>query len=45
MAEDARYTLDTALAGARFVHVPGVSARYRVTRAPSLSRTRMDLRD
>ena len=38
VAEDARYTIDAALAGARFVHVPGVSALYRVTRSPSLSR-------
>jgi glycosyltransferase involved in cell wall biosynthesis len=38
VAEDARYTMDAALAGARFVHVPGVSALYRVTRAASLSR-------
>jgi glycosyltransferase involved in cell wall biosynthesis len=36
--EDARYTLDAALAGARFVHVPGVSVLYRIAHAPSHSR-------
>jgi hypothetical protein len=29
IGEDARYLLDAAAAGARFVHVPGVSALYR----------------
>lgn len=36
--EDARFLLDAALAGARFVHVAGVGARYRVFHGPSHSR-------
>ena len=36
--QDARYLLDAALAGARFVHVPGVSALYREDVEASLSR-------
>ena len=36
--QDARYALDAALAGARFVHVPGVGLRYRVHDTTSLSR-------
>jgi glycosyltransferase involved in cell wall biosynthesis len=36
--QDARYLLDAALAGARFVHVPGVSALYRDDLNDSLSR-------
>lgn len=36
--EDARFLLDAALAGARFVHVPGSSALYRVGLEPSHSR-------
>jgi glycosyltransferase involved in cell wall biosynthesis len=36
--QDARYLLDAALAGARFVHVPGVSAHYREDVVDSLSR-------
>jgi glycosyltransferase involved in cell wall biosynthesis len=36
--QDARYLLDAALAGARFVHVPGVSALYRDDLSTSLSR-------
>lgn len=36
--QDARYLLDAALAGARFVHVPGVSALYREDTSDSLSR-------
>lgn len=35
--QDARYLFDAAACGARFVHVPGVGALYRVT-AGSLSR-------
>jgi len=35
--QDARFLLDAALAGARFVHVPGVGLKYRVHPA-SLSR-------
>jgi hypothetical protein len=35
--QDARFTLDAALAGARFVHVPGVGALYRTGRSDSLS--------
>jgi hypothetical protein len=36
--QDARYLLDAALAGGRFVHVPGVSALYRDDTPDSLSR-------
>jgi GT2 family glycosyltransferase len=36
--EDARFLLDAALAGASFVHVPGVGAFYRIFHAPSHSR-------
>jgi glycosyltransferase involved in cell wall biosynthesis len=36
--EDARFALDAALAGGRFVHVPGIGAYYRVFHAPSHSR-------
>lgn len=36
--QDARFLLDAALHGARFVHVAGVSALYRVHRGPSVSR-------
>lgn len=36
--QDARFALDAALVGGRFVHVPGVSALYRETRGASLSR-------
>jgi glycosyltransferase involved in cell wall biosynthesis len=36
--QDARYLLDAALAGGRFVHVPGVSALYRDDASNSLSR-------
>ena len=36
--EDARYMIDAALAGGRFVHVRDVAALYRVPRAPSHSR-------
>ena len=36
--QDARYLLDAALAGGRFVHVPGVSALYRDDVGTSLSR-------
>jgi glycosyltransferase involved in cell wall biosynthesis len=36
--EDARFMLDAALAGARFVHVPGVGAHYRIFHGPSHSR-------
>ena len=36
--EDARYMLDAALQGARFVHVPGVGAHYRIFQGPSHSR-------
>jgi glycosyltransferase involved in cell wall biosynthesis len=36
--QDARYLLDAALAGAKFVRVPGVSAHYRDDLAESLSR-------
>jgi glycosyltransferase involved in cell wall biosynthesis len=36
--QDARYLLDAALCGARFVYVAGLGARYRVTGAASLSR-------
>ncbi len=35
--QDARFALDAALAGGRFVHVPGVGADYRVLRGTSLS--------
>lgn len=36
--QDARFLLDAALHGARFVHVEGVGAEYRVHRRNSLSR-------
>ena len=36
--QDARFQLDAALAGARFVHVPGIGLKYRVHGAGSLSR-------
>jgi glycosyltransferase involved in cell wall biosynthesis len=36
--QDARYLQDAALAGGRFARVPGVSARYRMPLAGSLSR-------
>lgn len=36
--EDARYLQDAARQGARFVHVPGVMAHYRVFDGPSHSR-------
>jgi glycosyltransferase involved in cell wall biosynthesis len=36
--QDARFLLDAALHGARFVHVSGVGAYYRVHRGPSVSR-------
>ncbi|HTL69712.1 MAG TPA: glycosyltransferase [Candidatus Eisenbacteria bacterium] len=36
--QDARFLLDAALSGARFVHVPGIGARYRVFHGSSLSR-------
>jgi glycosyltransferase involved in cell wall biosynthesis len=36
--QDARFLQDAAIAGGRFVHVPGVGARYRVHRGASLSR-------
>jgi glycosyltransferase involved in cell wall biosynthesis len=36
--QDARFLQDAALAGGRFVHVPGVGARYRVHCGASLSR-------
>lgn len=36
--QDARFQLDAALHGARFVHVPSVGLRYRVTGSTSLSR-------
>ena len=36
--QDARFQLDAALAGARFVRVPGVGLRYRVHGPESLSR-------
>jgi glycosyltransferase involved in cell wall biosynthesis len=36
--QDARYVIDAAIAGARFVHVPGLGLRYRVGLTPSLSR-------
>ncbi|MEO8202480.1 MAG: glycosyltransferase family A protein [Betaproteobacteria bacterium] len=36
--QDARFLQDAAIAGAAFVHVPGLGARYRVTRERSLSR-------
>ncbi len=36
--QDARFLLDAALCGARFVHVPGVGAFYRVHGGSSLSR-------
>jgi glycosyltransferase involved in cell wall biosynthesis len=35
--QDARFALDAAMAGARFVHVPGIGADYRVLRGHSLS--------
>ena len=35
--QDARFLQDAALAGARFVHVPGVGARYRVHHGRRLS--------
>lgn len=38
--DDARYLVDAAAAGARFVHVPGVSAYYR-EHATSLSRRKV----
>lgn len=37
--QDARFLLDAALRGARFVHVQGVSTYYRVHRGPSVSRS------
>jgi len=36
--QDARFALDAALHGGKFVYVPGVGADYRVHRANSLSR-------
>jgi glycosyltransferase involved in cell wall biosynthesis len=36
--QDARFQLDAALCGGRFVHVPGVGLRYRVRGGESLSR-------
>jgi glycosyltransferase involved in cell wall biosynthesis len=36
--QDARFIQDAALAGGRFVHVPGVGAQYRVHGGASLSR-------
>src|SRR5206468_3043323 len=36
--QDARFLLDAALVGARFVHASGVGLRYRVLQATSLSR-------
>jgi len=36
--QDARFQLDAALSGARFAHVPGLGARYRVHGPASLSR-------
>lgn len=39
--DDARYLVDAAAAGARFVHVPGLSAEYR-EHPTSLSRRRAD---
>ncbi|MBD2164365.1 glycosyltransferase [Calothrix membranacea FACHB-236] len=36
--QDARFLLDAALMGGRFVYVPGVQADYRVHKANSLSR-------
>ena len=36
--QDARFLQDAAHAGARFVHAPGIGARYRVHRGASLSR-------
>ena len=36
--QDARFLQDAALAGGQFVHVPGVGAKYRVHRGPSVSR-------
>ncbi|MBK8725005.1 MAG: glycosyltransferase [Holophagaceae bacterium] len=36
--EDARFLLDAALAGGAFVHVPGVTAHYRIFHGPSHSR-------
>lgn len=38
IVQDARFALDAALAGARFVYVPGVGTDYRVPRSASLSR-------
>jgi glycosyltransferase involved in cell wall biosynthesis len=35
--QDARFALDAAIAGARFVHLPEVGADYRVLRGTSLS--------
>ena len=35
--QDARFLQDAALSGARFVHVPGVGARYRTHHSRSLS--------
>jgi glycosyltransferase involved in cell wall biosynthesis len=36
--QDARFLQDAGLVGGRFVYAPGVGARYRVHRGPSLSR-------
>lgn len=36
--QDARFLLDAGLKGGKFVHVPGVTASYRVHRKESLSR-------
>lgn len=36
--QDARFLLDAALVGAKFVYVPGVGASYRVHKSNSLSR-------
>lgn len=36
--QDARFLLDAALCGGRFVHVPGIGLRYRVLPGASLSR-------
>ncbi len=35
--QDARFVLDCALAGARFVYTPGIAAQYRVQKSGSLS--------
>ncbi len=37
--QDARFILDAAMCGARFIHVPGPGAKYRVRLGEGLSRT------